>query len=363
MKTASKKNHSHFLLRGILPVVLMWIVVGIICLNTTPIEIIKDGRSIPYGVYTDQELQGHSVARVEKTQPQGLIFSSVLKEGYSYPYTGISFSPDSGMFAFNPNSIFIVELKMQTAGVIPFILNESVKDPAGKIRMRPAQYELKTKPGTHIYTIPLEEFAVPSWWYKSNQFSESDFPAFNSSHVKNICIQNSSLSPVNKEEQIIFTQISNVPDTHSWIWIAGIFSFCWVVGYVIHIVLKEKETPVFIPYIATTTDEKIIDEWAQIRMYISANYMNDIDMEGMEKELGMAKHKIALLIKENTTLIFKQYLNQIKVAEAKRLLLETNLPIGEIADQVGFGHLSNFNRVFKQYVGESPSDLRKQLNN
>jgi AraC-like DNA-binding protein len=363
MKTANKKSYSHFLLQGMLPVAFIWLIVLVICLNTTSIEILKDNQSISYYIYTDQELHGHSMASADTAQLQGLVFSSILKKGYNYPYTGICFTPDSGVLALNSNSIFTVELMMETAGIIPFILNEYITDAAGKIVMRPMQYELKTKPGTHCYTIPLEEFTVPSWWYKSNQVSEGDFPAFNSSNVKNICMQNSSLAVMNKEERIVITQITNAPNTHPWIWIAAIFSFCWTTGYTIHTILKKKKPRVFIPYIATTTEEKIVDEWAQIQVYISANYMNDMDMEGMEKELGIAKHKIALLIKENTTLIFKQYLNQIKVAEAKRLLLETNLPIGEIADQVGFGHLSNFNRVFKQYTGESPSDLRKQLNN
>lgn len=319
---------------------------------------------MPFSIYTDQELQGHSLASAKKMQPQLLIFDYLLKEGYIYPYTGICFAPDTGMLALEPNSIFIIKLSMETDAVIPFILNEYVMDKTGKMQMRPMQYELKASLGIHTYTIPLERFTVPSWWYKNNHFSESDLPAFNPSHIKNICIQNSSLAVINKNEQIGIIEITITPNTGPWIWMTSIFSFCWIIGYGIYVAFKEKkETQVFIPYIPTETQEKQIDEWALIRNYISVNYMNDIDMEGMEKELGIARHKIALLIKEHTTLIFKQYLNQIKVAEAKRLLLETNLPIGEIADQVGFGHLSNFNRVFKQYTGESPSDLRKQLNN
>lgn len=359
MKIENKKSYVHFLVIGILPVVLVWSILWVICLSIPSIEIVNKDQTIPFGIYTDQELQGYSIASAEKTQSQGITFDYVLKEGYIYPYTGISFTPDTGMLALELNSIFTVELMMENASVIPFILNENVTDKTGKMWMRPVQYELKTIAGRHIYTIPLEEFVVPSWWYKNNEFSESDFPAFNAAHVKNICIQNSALAVTNKKERIVIIQITNTPGIGSWIWSASIFTFFWITGVGIYIAFKKKkETPVFIPYVATATDEKTVDEWSQIQTYISANYMNDINMESMEKELGIAKHKIALLIKENTTLIFKQYLNQIKVAEAKRLLLETNLPIGEIADQVGFGHLSNFNRVFKQYTGESPSELR-----
>lgn len=347
---------------ALLPVLVLWLTVWIILLNGTTTEIANAAQSVAYAVYTDQESGGYSTATVTEGAG-GLIFRYTLKKGYAYPYAGVSFRPDSGMFVFNPNSIFTIELSMQVAGVIPVILNEYLKDAAGKTHIRPVQYELKTTAGTHAYCIPWKAFNVPLWWYKNNGFSEADLPECNPANIKNVCIQNTSLSVFDKEEGFIIKEMRNRDDKNAWIWIAGIFSCAWFSGYGIFFMLKKKKVPVFIPYVSTSTEEKSFDEWTRIRQYISTNYMNDIDMEGMEKALGIARHKISLLIKENTTLIFKQYLNQIKVAEAKRLLQETDLPVGEIADQVGFGHLSNFNRVFKQYTGESPSDLRKQVNN
>jgi AraC-like DNA-binding protein len=363
MKIVNKRNNLQFFLVGILPSIFVWLIVIVICLNKSTIEIVNQEQSIPYAVYTDQELKGNSIASADVVNNKGIVFTYTLKEGYAYPFTGICFVMDSGMFSFDPNSIFTIELTMKSPGVIPIIFNEDTKNTAGENFIRSVQYELKTTAGTHMYTFPLEKCTVPSWWYKDNHFSEGDFPPINFSNIKNICIQNSSLSLFNKTEQIIIKDFHNEANRSSWIWIASIFTCCWFIGYAIHLGGKKKKIPVFIPYVATESEEISVDAWEKIRNFISSNYMNDIDMELMEKELGIAKHKIALLIKENTTLIFKQYLNQIKVAEAKRLLLETSLPIGEIADQVGFGHVSNFNRVFKQYTGESPSDLRKLLNN
>jgi AraC-like DNA-binding protein len=363
MKIVNKKDRIHFFLVGILPIIFVWFIIIVICLNKATIEIVNHQPLIPYSVYTDQELQGNSIASADIVTNTGIVFTYELKEGYAYPFTGISFGADSGMLLIDPNSIFTIELTMESAGVIPIIFNEYTKNTNCEHLIRPVQYELKTIAGQHIYTFPAEKCTVPSWWYKDHHFSEADFPPINFSNIKNICIQNSSLSLLNETEQIIIKDFHNEANTSSWIWIAVICTFCWFVGYAVYLGFQKNKMPVFIPYIATESEAIHLDEWEKIRNFISSNYMNDIDMEWMEKELGIAKHKIALLIKANTTLIFKQYLNQIKVAEAKRLLLETNLPIGEIADQVGFGHLSNFNRVFKQYTGESPSDLKKQLNN
>jgi len=358
MKTVNKKNNFQRFLIGFAPIMLIWLLVLLINILTTPVTIINAEESIPFKIYTDQELQGQSVGSVNTTQQHGIDFIYTLKEGYVYPYVGICFTPKSGILSFNANSTFTIEIETCADKIIPIILNEHVTGFSGKNFLRPVQYELNTQAGIHTYTISLKEFEVPAWWYKSNHFSEGDLPIFDPSNIKNICIQNSLLSAVNTEEYMHIKQISNRANTGFWVWIATIFSVCWLGGYGIHLVLKKKKTAVFIPYVVTPSEEEPVDEWERIRNYISFNYMNELDMEGMEKDLGIAKHKIASLIKDNTTLIFKQYLNQIKVAEAKRLLQETNLPIGEIADQVGFGHVSNFNRVFKQYAGESPSDCR-----
>ncbi|PJZ47364.1 AraC family transcriptional regulator [Leptospira brenneri] len=58
---------------------------------------------------------------------------------------------------------------------------------------------------------------------------------------------------------------------------------------------------------------------------------------------------------------FYQYINQYRIDEAKRLLLESEeRSILSIADSVGFNSKSTFNRVFLEAVGSTPSDFRKQ---
>jgi AraC-like DNA-binding protein len=360
MKIIEEENYKQRILIGLVPTIVVWLVIGLLHLLAKTISI-DDAQIGSFTIYTDQELQGHSTATTIKTESEGIVFTYTLKQGYPYPYAGVCFTPKSGQFNFKQNSNFEIEIKTEAGRVIPVILNEEVTSLSGKEFQRPVVYELKTQAGQHTYSIPLQAFAVPSWWYKEKHFSETDFPAFNAAHIKNICVQNSLLAPLDQAETIYVVQLKNTPEMSFWIWIGTIFSVCWSGGYAVYLITKKKKTAVFIPYVTTPSDEVPKNDWEKIRNYIAANYMHEIDMEGMEKVLGIAKHRLAQLIKENTTLIFKQYLNQVKVAEAKRLLQETNLPIGEIADQAGFGHVSNFNRVFKQYTGESPSDLRSKI--
>jgi AraC-like DNA-binding protein len=57
---------------------------------------------------------------------------------------------------------------------------------------------------------------------------------------------------------------------------------------------------------------------------------------------------------------FKQYLNIVRITEARRLLMDTDRQISEIAFAVGYNYPTTFNRIFKEVTGISPSDFRKK---
>ena len=56
---------------------------------------------------------------------------------------------------------------------------------------------------------------------------------------------------------------------------------------------------------------------------------------------------------------FKQYLNKIRLSEAKRLLKETDRQIADIAYHVGYKNVTHFHRIFKQNEKISPNEYRK----
>jgi AraC-like DNA-binding protein len=67
------------------------------------------------------------------------------------------------------------------------------------------------------------------------------------------------------------------------------------------------------------------------------------------------------LFKKAAGINFTEYVSRVRVEKAKNLLLNRNLRANEIAYQVGFQSLTNFNRVFKTLTGESPSGYRARL--
>jgi AraC-like DNA-binding protein len=67
------------------------------------------------------------------------------------------------------------------------------------------------------------------------------------------------------------------------------------------------------------------------------------------------------LFKKLTAINFTEFVSRARIERAMNLLLNPNLRVSEIAFEVGFQSLTHFNRVFKNIVGESPTEYRSHL--
>lgn len=81
----------------------------------------------------------------------------------------------------------------------------------------------------------------------------------------------------------------------------------------------------------------------------------------MARELNVSEATLSKVINVHYNKSFPQILNEKRVQDAKRLLLETQENIKIIAQEVGFNSLPSFNRAFKDVEGRSPSDYRKYM--
>ena len=55
-----------------------------------------------------------------------------------------------------------------------------------------------------------------------------------------------------------------------------------------------------------------------------------------------------------------EYLTELRIAEAKRLLLETESSVVDICQQTGYSHVSYFIKLFQKYVGMTPAKYRDE---
>jgi AraC-like DNA-binding protein len=76
------------------------------------------------------------------------------------------------------------------------------------------------------------------------------------------------------------------------------------------------------------------------------------------KAVNVSANYFSTLFKQATGLNFADYVARVRVEKAKNLLQNPNLRISEIAFDVGFQSLSQFNRSFRRIAGVSPKEYR-----
>ena len=97
--------------------------------------------------------------------------------------------------------------------------------------------------------------------------------------------------------------------------------------------------------------------------YISENLDNDIDLSDLSAHFGYEYHYFSALFHQWFGMHFKAFLNVFRFEKACTLLLRGEDDITEIYRACGFSCIRNFNRVFKQLAGCTPSEYRKKGNN
>lgn len=97
----------------------------------------------------------------------------------------------------------------------------------------------------------------------------------------------------------------------------------------------------------------------QAMEYILQNYEKDLNMAVVSNMISMNYSLFSFEFKKYTGSNFVTYLRDIRMKEAKRLLIETDLKIAEISRQVGYDNEKHFMKIFKSTCGVSPTEYRK----
>jgi len=95
--------------------------------------------------------------------------------------------------------------------------------------------------------------------------------------------------------------------------------------------------------------------------YIHRNLDGKPTLNGMATLVQMSPQHFANLFRRSTGLAPHQYVLRERIETARRLLLETNRPIADIALEVGFASQSHFTDVFHKMLGIPPSRYRRQF--
>jgi len=111
---------------------------------------------------------------------------------------------------------------------------------------------------------------------------------------------------------------------------------------------------------SNTSDTDKIDTVFQ---FILKNYKNEIYMEEIAEKLNMSIASFSRYFKHHTRKTFSNYVTEIRISNACRLLMEGNHNISEVCYQSGFENLSNFYRHFKKHTGLIPKEYKGRFLN
>lgn len=100
----------------------------------------------------------------------------------------------------------------------------------------------------------------------------------------------------------------------------------------------------------------------RLRKYMDTHYFEIMDSNDISQKFGISTRHANAIFKEQFDKTPMQYLNEVRMEAAKRLLMETNNDISSICFEVGFEALSTFYRRFKEYTGISPNKFRIKYN-
>ncbi|OAS15110.1 helix-turn-helix domain-containing protein [Paenibacillus oryzisoli] len=100
----------------------------------------------------------------------------------------------------------------------------------------------------------------------------------------------------------------------------------------------------------------------QINQYMLQHYSdNDFSVQKIAEHFTLSLSYLSRYYKEQTGRTALEYLKEIRIEQAKRLLGNPNLSVKEIVQQIGYYDVSSFIRTFKGQVGLTPGEYRKQV--
>ncbi|MBO4678627.1 MAG: response regulator [Lachnospiraceae bacterium] len=95
--------------------------------------------------------------------------------------------------------------------------------------------------------------------------------------------------------------------------------------------------------------------------YVNENYMKDLNMAVVSNYISMNYSMLSYLFKQYTGTNFVNYLKDIRIREAKKLLSDTDMKIIEVSRAVGYDNEKHFMKTFRAECGVSPGEYRKNM--
>lgn len=123
--------------------------------------------------------------------------------------------------------------------------------------------------------------------------------------------------------------------------------------------LDEEEMYRIIEKIRTDRADQMLpmraDVIQKIKEYISKNYSKEISLNAIAAKLYMNPNYLSQLIKKKTGKTYQNYVTELRIGHAEKLLMETDMKIYEVCEAVGYHDVRHFSELFERITGKKPS--------
>jgi AraC-like DNA-binding protein len=113
------------------------------------------------------------------------------------------------------------------------------------------------------------------------------------------------------------------------------------------------------PNFAPSRDHVAQGAIQQILTYLLDNFTREIRLSDLAQGLGMSDWTFSRFFKKNTGNSFTDYLTTLRIGFACKLLADSDIAVTDICFEVGYANVSNFNRIFRNQRGMTPSAYRR----
>lgn len=110
---------------------------------------------------------------------------------------------------------------------------------------------------------------------------------------------------------------------------------------------------------ASTSGRRDGKELGPLLSFVQKHFQESWALEDLARRFSFHPNYLSRVFRKNTGYTLPEYINELRLREAARLLKTTDLSILDVSLACGYEHLSWFNRSFKKTHGQSPSALRK----
>ncbi|WP_261510337.1 helix-turn-helix domain-containing protein [Chryseobacterium paludis] len=109
-----------------------------------------------------------------------------------------------------------------------------------------------------------------------------------------------------------------------------------------------------------TTDEILPKTASMIKKFVDENFHKNIKVEEIGKLIGINQNSIRKEFKAQYHTTITDYISELRMLKAKKMIINKEIMIKEIAIECGYEYVQNFTRAFKKKFGLSPEKLRNE---